>query len=85
MKLSLSKQKDSRGPSFETISASGPNAALAHYRYSVSTQGSACCLGRDPTLYLPNNHVFNHSPTTETNRKLNVDEMYLIDSGGQYL
>uniref|UniRef100_A0A7N8Y0G3 X-prolyl aminopeptidase (aminopeptidase P) 2, membrane-bound n=1 Tax=Mastacembelus armatus TaxID=205130 RepID=A0A7N8Y0G3_9TELE len=26
------KQKDSRGPSFETISASGPNAALAHYR-----------------------------------------------------
>nr|XP_029131976.1 xaa-Pro aminopeptidase 2-like isoform X2 [Labrus bergylta] len=26
-----SKQKDSRGPSFETISASGPNAALAHY------------------------------------------------------
>jgi len=29
------KQKDSRGPSFETISASGPNAALAHYRYAV--------------------------------------------------
>lgn len=27
-----SKQKDNRGPSFETISASGPNAALAHYR-----------------------------------------------------
>lgn len=27
-----SKQKDSRGPSFATISASGPNAALAHYR-----------------------------------------------------
>ncbi|ROL51777.1 Xaa-Pro aminopeptidase 2 [Anabarilius grahami] len=26
-----SKQKNSRGPSFETISASGPNAALAHY------------------------------------------------------
>lgn len=51
-----SKQKDSRGPSFETISASGPNAALAHY-----------------------------SPTEESNRKLTVDEMYLIDSGGQYL
>ncbi|KAE8285708.1 Xaa-Pro aminopeptidase 2 [Larimichthys crocea] len=51
-----SKQKDSRGPSFETISASGPNAALAHY-----------------------------SPTKETNRKLTVDEMYLVDSGGQYL
>ncbi|CAL8356146.1 unnamed protein product [Merluccius merluccius] len=51
-----SKQKDSRGTSFETISASGPNAALAHY-----------------------------SPTNETNRKLTVDEMFLIDSGGQYL
>ncbi|KAM8909807.1 xaa-Pro aminopeptidase 2 isoform 2-T2 [Spinachia spinachia] len=50
------KQKDSRGPSFETISASGPNAALAHY-----------------------------SPTEETIRRLTVDEMYLVDSGGQYL
>ncbi|XP_020501092.2 xaa-Pro aminopeptidase 2 [Labrus bergylta] len=51
-----SKQKDSRGPSFETISASGPNAALAHY-----------------------------SPPLEASRRLTVDEMYLIDSGGQYL
>ncbi|XP_026212785.1 xaa-Pro aminopeptidase 2 [Anabas testudineus] len=51
-----SKQKDNRGPSFDTISASGPNAALAHY-----------------------------SPTAENNRKLTVDEMYLVDSGGQYL
>ncbi|XP_033830046.1 xaa-Pro aminopeptidase 2 [Periophthalmus magnuspinnatus] len=50
------KQNDSRGPSFETISASGPNAALAHY-----------------------------SPTSETSRKLTVNEMYLVDSGGQYL
>lgn len=51
-----SNQTDSKGPSFETISASGPNAALAHY-----------------------------SPTKETSRKLTVDEMYLVDSGGQYL
>ncbi|XP_053179736.1 xaa-Pro aminopeptidase 2 [Scomber japonicus] len=51
-----SNQKDNRGPSFETISASGPNAALAHY-----------------------------SPTADTTRKLTVDEMYLVDSGGQYL
>ncbi|GCC38180.1 hypothetical protein chiPu_0016692 [Chiloscyllium punctatum] len=51
-----SKQKYSKGISFETISASGLNAALAHY-----------------------------SPSHETNRKLNPDEMYLIDSGGQYL
>uniref|UniRef100_A0A8D0DB44 X-prolyl aminopeptidase (aminopeptidase P) 2, membrane-bound n=1 Tax=Sander lucioperca TaxID=283035 RepID=A0A8D0DB44_SANLU len=46
----------SRGPSFETISASGPNAALAHY-----------------------------SPSEESSRRLTVDEMYLVDSGGQYL
>uniref|UniRef100_A0A3B5MCX6 Xaa-Pro aminopeptidase 2 n=1 Tax=Xiphophorus couchianus TaxID=32473 RepID=A0A3B5MCX6_9TELE len=51
-----SKQKDNRGPSFETISASGPNAALAHY-----------------------------SPSEETGRRLTVDEMFLVDSGGQYL
>ncbi|XP_061092529.1 xaa-Pro aminopeptidase 2 isoform X2 [Conger conger] len=51
-----SEQEYSKGPSFETISASGPNAALAHY-----------------------------SPTNETSRKLSVDEMYLVDSGGQYL
>ncbi|XP_076877065.1 xaa-Pro aminopeptidase 2 [Brachyhypopomus gauderio] len=49
-------QRHSRGPSFETISASGPNAALAHY-----------------------------SPANETARTLSVDEMYLVDSGGQYL
>ncbi|XP_043913001.1 xaa-Pro aminopeptidase 2 [Protopterus annectens] len=51
-----SKQKYSKGPSFSTISASGLNAALAHY-----------------------------SPNNETKRTLRVDEMYLIDSGGQYL
>ncbi|XP_030621332.1 xaa-Pro aminopeptidase 2 [Chanos chanos] len=51
-----SKQKDNKGPSFGTISAGGPNAALAHY-----------------------------SPSNETARKLTVDEMYLVDSGGQYL
>ncbi|XP_028743206.1 xaa-Pro aminopeptidase 2 [Peromyscus leucopus] len=45
----------SSGPSFETISASGLNAALAHY-----------------------------SPTKELHRKLSPDEMYLVDSGGQY-
>lgn len=45
----------SSGPSFETISASGMNAALAHY-----------------------------SPTKELHRKLSTDEMYLVDSGGQY-
>lgn len=49
------KEDFSSGPSFETISASGLNAALAHY-----------------------------SPTKELHRKLSLDEMYLVDSGGQY-
>uniref|UniRef100_A0A0B8RNS9 Xaa-Pro aminopeptidase 2 n=1 Tax=Philothamnus irregularis TaxID=1899461 RepID=A0A0B8RNS9_9SAUR len=44
-----------KGPSFETISASGLNAALAHY-----------------------------SPSNFTARKLSPNEMYLLDSGGQY-
>ncbi|XP_040181248.1 xaa-Pro aminopeptidase 2-like [Rana temporaria] len=50
------KQAHAKGPSFETISAGGLNAALAHY-----------------------------SATNETNRQLTVNEMYLVDSGGQYL
>nr|XP_017519342.1 xaa-Pro aminopeptidase 2 isoform X1 [Manis javanica] len=49
------EEQFSSGPSFETISASGLNAALAHY-----------------------------SPTKELYRKLSTDEMYLLDSGGQY-
>ncbi|TQV69873.1 aminopeptidase P family protein [Exilibacterium tricleocarpae] len=43
------------GVSFEPISASGPNSALAHYRVSE-----------------------------RTNRVLNDEAIYLIDSGGQY-
>uniref|UniRef100_A0A8V0YRT3 X-prolyl aminopeptidase 2 n=1 Tax=Gallus gallus TaxID=9031 RepID=A0A8V0YRT3_CHICK len=49
-------QQHSRGPSFESISASGLNAALAHY-----------------------------SPANGSSRQLSVDEMYLMDTGGQYL
>uniref|UniRef100_A0A8I4A3A0 Xaa-Pro aminopeptidase n=1 Tax=Callithrix jacchus TaxID=9483 RepID=A0A8I4A3A0_CALJA len=49
------EEQFSSGPSFQTISASGLNAALPHY-----------------------------SPTRELNRKLSSDEMYLLDSGGQY-
>ncbi|XP_015715541.2 xaa-Pro aminopeptidase 2 [Coturnix japonica] len=49
-------QQHSRGPSFESISASGLNAALAHY-----------------------------SPANGSSRQLSVDEMYLADTGGQYL
>ncbi|XP_062441047.1 xaa-Pro aminopeptidase 2 [Rhea pennata] len=49
-------QEHSHGPSFESISASGLNAALAHY-----------------------------SPSNVSSQKLSVDEMYLSDTGGQYL
>lgn len=49
------EEEFSSGISFETISASGLNAALAHY-----------------------------SPTKELHRNLSTDEMYLLDSGGQY-
>lgn len=41
--------------SFETISCSGPNGAIIHYK-----------------------------PTESTNRSLNVEEIYLCDSGAQY-
>jgi Xaa-Pro aminopeptidase len=43
-------------PSFETISASGPNSAIIHY-----------------------------SPKSEGSAALSLSEMYLLDSGGQYL
>uniref|UniRef100_A0A8C5U0E6 Xaa-Pro aminopeptidase 2 n=1 Tax=Malurus cyaneus samueli TaxID=2593467 RepID=A0A8C5U0E6_9PASS len=46
----------SRGPSFQSISASGLNAALAHY-----------------------------SPSNGSSRTLSAREMYLFDTGGQYL
>lgn len=42
--------------SFETISSSGPNGAIIHYK-----------------------------PTESTNRSLNIEEIYLCDSGAQYL
>jgi len=46
---------DLRDLSFDSISGSGPNGAVVHYRV-----------------------------TTETNRKLQRGELFLIDSGGQY-
>ncbi|KAM5290208.1 xaa-Pro aminopeptidase 2 isoform 2-T3 [Glossophaga mutica] len=49
------EEKFFSGPSFKTISASGLNAAMAHY-----------------------------SPTKEIHRNLSSNEMYLVDSGGQY-
>jgi len=45
-----------RGPSFSTISGSGPNGAIVHYRV-----------------------------TPESDRSLKTGELYLVDSGAQYL
>lgn len=45
-----------RGPSFPTISGSGPNGAIVHYRV-----------------------------TPDSDRELKPGELYLVDSGGQYL
>jgi len=50
------EQADFISESFETISASGPNGAIIHYK-----------------------------PDESTNRPLNIEEMYLLDSGAQYL
>lgn len=50
-----SQQEDFVSLSFATISSSGPNAAVIHYK-----------------------------PVTETNRKLSVKEIFLLDSGAQY-
>ncbi len=49
------ESKELRDLSFDSISGSGPNGAICHYRV-----------------------------TTETNRRLEKGELYLIDSGGQY-
>ncbi len=45
-----------RGPSFATISASGPNGAIVHY-----------------------------IATAESDRRIRAGDLYLVDSGGQYL
>lgn len=45
-----------QGPSFETISGTGPNGAVVHYRVSP-----------------------------KTNRLIHTHDVYLVDSGGQYL
>lgn len=49
-------QSLSRGPSFESVSAFGPNAALPHY-----------------------------SPSESSRAVIDDSNLYLLDSGGQYL
>lgn len=49
------QQEDFAGLSFDTISSSGPNAAIIHY-----------------------------SPKESTDRQITTEEIYLVDSGGQY-
>jgi Xaa-Pro aminopeptidase len=45
-----------KGPSFDTISSTGPNGAVIHYK-----------------------------PAKDTALRLNLNEVYLLDNGGQYL
>ncbi|CAN6672837.1 putative Xaa-Pro aminopeptidase Fra1p [Trichomonascus vanleenenianus] len=55
--LEFRKQMENfRGLSFETISSSGPNAAIIHY-----------------------------SPATDSKEMVDINQVYLLDSGGQYL
>lgn len=73
-------QQHSRGPSFQSISASGLNAALAHYRYSWGSGGQREGGSRErPLTPSP------CSPSNGSSRTLSVREMYLFDTGGQYL
>lgn len=82
----FSQQKEFVGLSFPTISSVGPNAAIIHYR-------CVTCLARLPFPTKINMfvHVFNHAvsfpyrPLPETNRTLTINEVYLIDSGAQYM
>lgn len=56
LKSFRARKEHFRGLSFETISGSGPNGAIVHYRV-----------------------------TPESSRKLNQSEIFLLDSGAQYL
>jgi Xaa-Pro aminopeptidase len=59
-----------RGPSFETISAAGPNAALPHYRL---TDESNRVLGREP-IYLVDSGGQYFDATTDITRTVAVGE-----------
>ena len=59
-----------RGPSFETISAAGPNAALPHYRL---TDASDRVLGREP-IYLVDSGGQYLDATTDITRTVAVGE-----------
>ena len=60
--------------SFETISASGPNGAIIHYRSSLL---------RSTDQRLPFSS-FHCRANIDSQRNLSTRELYLVDSGGQY-
>ncbi|KAJ7414744.1 Xaa-Pro aminopeptidase 2 [Willisornis vidua] len=74
-------QEYSHGPSFESISASGLNAALAHYRYGQGSGGQRAV----GSGQLEEGSDLPCSPSNESSRTLSAGEMYLFDTGGQYL
>ena len=71
----FSKQENYLYDSFETISSTGKNGAIIHYKYFH--------------LNWKNLLVFfcfieKKRPTKESDTKISKDELYLVDSGGQY-
>lgn len=80
-----SQQKDFVGLSFPTISSVGPNGAIIHYRWAV-------LISQYSRIHLIDFVFFKClflscfcRPLPETNRTLSLNEVYLIDSGAQYL
>ncbi|RMC11403.1 hypothetical protein DUI87_11522 [Hirundo rustica rustica] len=69
-----SQQKDFVELSFATISSTGPNGAIIHYKHGLETlkqwKQTLC--------------VYLNRPVPETNRTLSVNEIFLLDSGAQY-
>ena len=80
----FSQLEDFVSLSFTTISSSGPNGAIIHYRYfQLSVE--------QIEEFLLNTQVINlvyylniYRPSESTDRGLSCDEIYLCDSGAQF-
>jgi Xaa-Pro aminopeptidase len=66
----FSEQANYLYDSFETISSTGKNGAIIHYKYLIWINKYF--------IY------FCWRPTKESDTKISENELYLVDSGGQY-
>lgn len=82
--LCLSEQKDFVGLSFPTISSVGPNGAIIHYRSVKKWKTQTYVVHICHHFYVWRVSA-SHRPLPETNRTLTTNEVYLIDSGAQYM